>query len=472
MLKYGPMIRLRRLPRLLVLPVLLGGLMASADARVGATSRPNIVVILTDDQRWDTLWAMPTVKAEIAAHGMTFGNAMVTNSLCCPSRAGIMTGAYSHTTGVYSNEGVHGGFASFDDSSTIATALHDVGYRTGLLGKYLNGYTDGEASYIPPGWDRWFAFLTRNGDGEYFDYSVSDQGAIASYGTAEADYSTDVLADQADTFIRSTDPSQPLFLYLSTRAPHEPAVPAPRDAGAFATLRLWRPPSYNERDVSDKPAYIQNTKRWRPQKSRREDTGRLDQYRTLLAVDDAVGTVVDALTETGRLSNTVIVFASDNGYLWGEHRWSVKMVPYEESIRVPMVIRYDPLTPSPSVDDHLVLNIDLAPTFAEVAATSLAGSDGQSLVPLLEEVGTGWRTDFLVEHLQTWDDVPSYCAVRNEGHVYVGYGTEEQELYDLAADPYQLTNVAADPGYEQTVVEMKARLEELCQPPPPGYVPP
>jgi N-acetylglucosamine-6-sulfatase len=466
------MSRLRHRTQLAVVLALLLPLVAAADAPRTETSQPNIVLILTDDQRWDTLWAMPTVKAELVAHGMTFANAMVANALCCPSRAGILTGQYSHTNGVYANQGTHGGFESFDDSSTITTALHAAGYRTGLLGKYLNQYVNTEASYIPPGWDRWFAFTTNKGNGDYFNYNVSDQGVLTSYGESEADYSTDVLAGQADDFIRTTDPAQPLFLYLSTRAPHEKAIPAPRYAHSFSHLPQWRPPSYSEADVSDKPAYIQAVPRWDLTKRKKRDQARINQYRTLSAVDDAVATVVTALTETGRLDNTLIVFASDNGYLWGEHRWSVKMVPYEESIRVPLVIRYDPLTPIASVDRHLVLNIDLAPTFAEVSGASLPQPDGTSLVQLLGGEGVGWRTDFLVEHLQTGDVIPTYCAVRNKDYIYVAYGTGEQELYDLTADRYQLTNVASDPGYQETLAGLRARLEELCQPPPPGYIPP
>jgi N-acetylglucosamine-6-sulfatase len=461
-----------RLARLAVVLAIVGPLLAAADAPDPGSAPPNIVLILTDDQRWDTLWAMPTVEAELVGHGMTFANAMVANSLCCPSRAGILTGQYSHSNGVYANEGAYGGFAAFDDSSTIATALHTVGYRTGLLGKYLNGYVNDQASYIPPGWDRWFAFTTNKGNGDYFNYSVSDQGVLSRYGQAETDYSTDVLAGQADGFIRTTDPAQPVFLYFSTRAPHERPVPAPRHANAFSDLLPWRPPSYNEADVTDKPAYIQAIPKWAKARRRREDRVRINQYRTLLAVDDAIGTILTALTETGRMDNTLIVFASDNGYLWGEHRWSVKMVPYEESIRVPLVIRYGPSAQRASVDTHLVLNIDLAPTFAEAGGATLTQPDGESLVQLLAGNGTGWRTDFLVEHLQTWDTVPTYCAVRNEGYLYVGYGTGERELYDLAADPYQLTNVATDPGYQQILADLEARLDVLCQPPPPGYVPP
>jgi arylsulfatase A-like enzyme len=235
----------------------------SSGRQLGDTG-PNIVLILTDDQRWDTLWAMPHVQSELVARGVTFSNSFVVDSLCCPSRASILTGEYSHTTGIYKNESPNGGFGSFKDPSTTATWLHDTGYHTGLIGKYLNGYRPKKVAYIPPGWDRWFAILQGRIDNEsayYYNYSVSDQGTLASYGATDADYSTDVFAAQADTFIRATDSAQPLFLTFAPVAPHAPARAPTRYAHSFSDLPPYRPPSYNETDVSDKPAYIQALKK-------------------------------------------------------------------------------------------------------------------------------------------------------------------------------------------------------------------
>ena len=339
---------------------------------VTSSQQPDIVLILTDDQRFDTLWAMPTVRSELMAKGVSFSNGYVSNPVCCPSRSSTLTGLYSHSTRVYTNHPKEpfGGFPAFDDRSTVATWLQRAGYRTALMGKYLNGYAD---SYVPPGWDRWF--VTWDG-GAYFDYSANDDGVIRSFGADPDDYGTDVLADQATDLIRSTDPDQPLFLYFAPHAVHGPATPAPRDREAFADLEPWRPASYDEEDVRDKPAYIR-ARGALPSAARASiEAFRRDQYRALRSVDRAVSDILDALTDTGRLSNAVIVFTSDNGMMWGEHGWSSKVVPYEESIRVPLVIRADAMIASPHRDDHLVLNIDLAPTFADVAGAQSTG-DGR-----------------------------------------------------------------------------------------------
>jgi len=380
--------------------------------------RPNIVLILADDQRWDTLDAMPEVRSKFVDLGVTFTNSFVVNPECCPSRASILTGQYSHTTGVYKNEPPNGGFRSFRDADTIATRLHGARYSTALIGKYLNGYA--KAGYVPPGWDRWVAFTTSGqgaGDGDYYDYDLSVDGRAVSHGRRPKDYSTDVLADDAVSFVQGADPTRPLFLYFAPKAPHEPPVPAPRHEIAFSDLPPWRPPSYNEADVSDKPGYVRGRPPLGPVRRAGLDTLRIAQYRTLLAVDQAVGRIVDALDGAGRLTNTLLVYASDNGFLWGEHRLLRKLVPYEESIRVPLVIRYDAKIPLTRTDDHLVLNTDWAPTFAEAAGVRLSNPEGASLLPLLSAVssaGLRWRGDFLVEHLQSWDAVPSYCAVRGE----------------------------------------------------------
>jgi arylsulfatase A-like enzyme len=440
-----------------------------AAQRPAAGTPSNVVVILTDDQRWDTLWAMPFVQSELVAHGVNFTNGFVVNSDCCPSRTSILTGKYSHGTGIYKNNPPNGGYQSFKDTSTAATWLHAAGYHTGMIGKYLNGYSSIDAAKIPPGWDKWVAFTSDHGEGDYFDYSMSIDGVDTEFGSDESDYSTNVLADQADTFIRTTPAAQPLFLYFAPKAPHLPATPDPPDANAFSDLDPYRPPNFNEADVSDKPAYIKAEASLNAVDIAGIDEFRKDQYRTLLAVDRAVDEIVQALTDTGRLSNTLIVFTSDNGIAWGEHRWDKKkLVPYEESIRVPMVVRYDPVVTTPRTDASLVANIDLAPTIADVAGVTATGADGMDLVPLLANPGASWRTDFLVEHEQGGDTVPTFCALRNEDDVYVSYVTGEEELYDLNADPYELTNVASDPNYQTTKQAMRTRLTVVCNPAPPS----
>jgi N-acetylglucosamine-6-sulfatase len=436
-----------------------------------ATTPPSIVLIVTDDQRWDTLWAMPNVQSDLVGHGVRFKSGFVVNSFCCPSRATILTGRYSHSTGVYRNGMEPFGYQDFDENSTVATWLHSAGYRTGLIGKYLGGYSESLVTHVPSGWDRWFAFVSGNGNGNYFEYSVSNDGTLNTYGEAPQDYSTDVLGAQAVSFIEGTSASQPLFLYFAPRAPHEPATPAPRHADAFADLQPYRPDNYDEEIVADKPDHIANHDRISPEEQIELDALRINEYRTLLAVDEAVAGIVDALERTGRLSTTLIAFISDNGYLLGEHRTSGKKYPYEESIRVPLVVRYDPMTTKPRTDGHLALNMDLAPTFAALAGAATPTVDGASLLPLLVSKQNPWRQDFLIENSQAVDHLPKFCAVRTRRYLYVNYGTSEHELYDIKVDPYEMDNLADDPAHQALLLSMNARMRALCSPPPPGFVP-
>lgn len=436
------------------------------------SDRPNIVLILTDDQRADSVWAMPTVVSQLQGRGVTFTNGFVVDPLCCPSRASILKGAYAHTTRVYHNGvGANAPFPDFNPTSTVATWLDASGYETGLFGKYFNGYDQSRAEQVPPGWDRWVAFATSDvGGGMYYNYGLSVDGALVTRGSTSADYSTDVLSNYVTTFIRNTPADRPLFVDFTPYAPHQPSTPAPRHSTAFSGLAPWRPPNYNEADVSDKPAYIRNLPPIGAFTQSVLDAERRRMLQSLLAVDDAIAAILDALADTNRLQNTLIVFMGDNGFLHGEHRWGQtgaqnKQVPYEESIRVPFVVRYDPLTSTPRTDDRFVLNIDLAPTFAALAGASAPGVEGQSLLPVLDQTAATWRNDFLIENFLT--AVPSYCAVRSPGQIYTQYSTGEEELYDLVTDPHELVNRASDPAMAPTIDAMRARVRELCSPPPP-----
>jgi arylsulfatase A-like enzyme len=426
------------------------------------TRPPNVVVIVADDMRWDELHAMPNVGERLAAGGVVFTDAFVVNPLCCPSRASILTGNHSHTTGVYRQTLPFGRWDAFDDSSTLATWLDDAGYDTALVGKYLDGYQRGAlAGYVPPGWDRWVAFV----HSAYFDYELTVDGEVVRYGDGPADYATTVLADEAVSFVERAD--GPLFLYFAPPAPHAPATPPP---GAAGSVPAWEPPSsFGEADVSDKPAYV---RRLRPiGADRMDDFARIeaDRLLTIRAVDEAVGRILDALASTGRLDDTLVVFTSDNGVLLGEHRWTKKEVPYEEAIRVPLVVRYDPLVDGPRAEAGLALNIDIAPTVADLAGVVAPSMDGRSLRPLLAGEDTDWRTDLLIEHMEGSNRVPTYCAVRTATTKYVVYATGEEELYALDEDPHELDNLAGDPARAGELVALRARLRELCDPPPPGF---
>ncbi|MGH2539198.1 MAG: sulfatase family protein [Actinomycetota bacterium] len=430
-----------------------------------AVDAPNVVLIVTDDQRWDTLSSMRGVQRVLAAPGTTFRNAFVSNSLCCPSRASILTGAYSHSTGVYTNGG-EDGFQAFDDGSTLAMWLDSAGYRTALIGKYFNGAWPVE--YIPPGWDRWVTF--RGSQRLYYDYALSVQGRSRSFGSAASDYSTSVLGGYAERFIRGADAADPLFLMLTPFAPHAPRIAGPGDSADV--LDPWVPgPNLPEADVSDKPDHIRElaTRTHGPHARALW----AQQVKALRAVDGMVVDVVRALRETGRLHDTIIVFTADNGIALGEHRWNYKLVPYEESIRVPMVMRYDPLTEG-ATPRAMALNVDIAPTVTDLAGISAPGAEGRSLVPVLSGARKSVRSSFLLEHEQYraasgGADPPTFCGMRTHRHLFVRYATGEEELYDLRRDPYELRNLAEVSTYEVRLERLRSRARALCRPRPPGF---
>ena len=451
---------------ILVCAVTAGGVGADTASAQTAPPEgpPDVVLIVTDDQRWDTLWAMPVVSQRLAARGVTFSEAFAVNPLCCPSRASILTGNYSHTHLVYRQDPPFGRFDWFDDASTLATWLDDAGYRTGLFGKYIDGGQHAAVTgYVPPGWDRWEAFV----HAEMYDYGLTIDGTVRRYGTAPNEHSTEVLADEAVAFIRETE--GPLFLVYAPAVPHAPAIPSPGDEDAFAELAPARPGSFDEPDVSDKPAWVRDLPRLNPGDEAEIDAFRRDQYRSLLGVDRAVGEILGALEEDGRLENTLVVYTSDNGILHGEHRWTKKEAPYEEAIRVPLVLSWDAAGWTARTETALALNIDVGPTIAEAAGASAPSTDGESLLPLLDGRSPAWRRDFLIEHLEGTNPVTTYCAVRTARWKYVRYATGEEELYDLEGDPFELENVASLPLEAETLDRLRARLRELCVPPPPGY---
>jgi arylsulfatase A-like enzyme len=440
--------------------------------------KPSIVLILTDDHPAWMLDPLPTVRFDlIGDRGVTFGQATATTPLCAPSRASILTGRYTHNHGVAINYYPYGYWA-LDDSSTVATWLHDAGYRTGFYGKYLNGYIGnaprsgytGSLPYVPPGWDEWHAFTWL----DWYDYRLANNHAEEAYGSAEADYATDVLGAKAVDFIRSSG-DRPFFLYVAPYSPHDPSPPAPRHVGRYAGVPPWRPLSWDEADVSDKASTIQRTNRLTPDQVDFADTLHQKMLEALLSVDDAIAAILQALRETGRDEDTIVVFTSDHGVALGEHRWIGKLCPYEECLRVPFVVRYPRLVGSPRVDSRQVANIDLAPTFAEFAGAEPTSSvDGMSFASLLDGSASQWRTDLL--HEMTWGFVPpAYRAVRTDRFVYVEYVPAglfpaQAELFDLAVDPSQLTSVDGDPQYHDVQSALAARVRELdpawTQPPP------
>jgi arylsulfatase A-like enzyme len=428
--------------------------------------RPNLLVIMTDDQRWDTLQYMPHVESDLVNRGIEFRQSFVTTSLCCPSRSSFYSGEYAHHTGVLGNGPPNGGATRFDASSALPVWLSNVGYRTALLGKYMNSNFR-LAPAVPPGWDVWQTFVQDGGSDNspavYYDYTLNENGTLVNYGESESDYSTDLLRRRSLAFIRDSV-NGPFFLVFAPFAPHDPAVPATRHRGRFAGLPPWRPPNWAEKDVSGKPDWVKFMAAITTAEGLQgTDTLRIDMLESLLAVDEAVDAIDSTLEDLGLSDDTVVIFTSDNGFHWREHWWMFKQASYEESIRVPLVLRYPALAPLPSKRDELVLNIDLAPTLAELGGASLPPSiDGASLIDLLAG-SVVWRQDFLEEN---WGGViisPNF-SVRNDRWVYIdtwaSHGITE-ELYDLANDPYELDNLAIDGQHGDLVAQMSARLAEL-----------
>lgn len=439
-----------------------GGEAANAATR---PSRPDIIVVLTDDERRGTLRWMPSVWNQVVRRGTRYPNAMVPTSNCCPSRASLLTGLYSHSTTVWSNTA---GWPTFRDAGmeqrTIAVWLQRDGYRTGLVGKYLNEF---RGSTRPPGWSIWHSFVGSNGS--YYDYQLlNTHGSLTSYGSTPSDYSTTVLQSNALRFLRSTPVDRPLFLYLAAYAPHFPSIPAPRDVSIPTPLRPFSRPDFNEANVRDKPPWIRSL----PVVSRsRIDAGRRNAYRSLQAVDRMVHAIIEEQKARSRLRNTIIVVMSDNGEMWGEHRIRGKFVPYDSATRVPIAIRWTRRVPAGVTDDRIALNLDIPVTIAAAAHASTDPVEG------LDLFGDRRRRGFVLEasaaHSRGSNGTnvtrPAYCGWRSLRYLYVRYGNGREELYDYWKDPYELTDRHAARSLADVKRRLRQRARLACAPPPPGY---
>jgi N-acetylglucosamine-6-sulfatase len=421
--------------------------------------RPNVLLVLTDDQPPAAFQEMPRTQEVLVNEGMVFRNAIISDPICCPSRATILTGKYSHNHGVLTNTAPAGGAQKFReggrDEDTIATRLSAAGYRTGYFGKYLNGMG---GTYVPPGWDRWFGFI---GDiNEEESYEVNSEGEIHAFDRDEHN-ETDLVRDRARAFVEN-NASAPWFAVVAPHAPHGPYFPPERHRHDYDNVRLPKPPSFDEEDVSDKPREVREAPRLSDEdraRFRKDHEGKLE---TLRAVDDLVGALVGTLDRTGQLDRTYLVFMTDNGYLLGEHRLESKLVPYEESIRTSFAVR-GPGVPAGVTNTHLVANTDVAPTFADLAgAEPPADADGRSLVPLLTADPPDpedWRQALLLE-AYTGAGEPRWKGIRTSRYTYVQWETGEKELYDNLSDPYQLENMYA--SAEPSLVKgLRDRLEAL-----------
>ena len=500
-------VRMRRAAIPLIALVVATAGCAGSSKRVAPRAvgvRPNIVFLLTDDLDVPEVAYMPHVRQLLADEGVTFRRFYVSVSLCCPSRASILRGQYSHNTGVESNGGGNGGFETAYqlgiEKSTVGTWLHSAGYRTAYIGKYLNQYPDtAPETYVPPGWD---VFDSAAAGLPYteFNYTLNENGHLVHYADKAPDYGTTVYVNAAERFIR-TSADRPFFLYLNVYAPHQPATPAPADHHKFANAHAPRTPAFDPVSMAGKPPWLLVRKRFRPRGLAAIDGLYRLRLESLQAVDRGVVSLIDTLKATHELDDTYFVFSSDNGFHLGQYRLPAgKETAYETDIHVPLIVR-GPNVPRHRVSDFLVGNIDLAPTFAQLAGAKVPSFvDGRSFVPLLRHPGVDAhpRNSYLVEHWKSErtetfgegpdeppdldartqrklehigdekgvpppgdDYIPEFHGVRTEKYLYVEWAGGFRELYNTDADPYELDNIAYEPRESRLVAELHTLVAGL-----------
>jgi N-acetylglucosamine-6-sulfatase len=442
----------------------------------GAAAKPNIVVLMTDDQTLDSMSVMPQTQRLLGEKGTTFTRDFVNYSLCCPSRATLYTGQYAHNHGVLGNGPPVGGYTRLDKSNWLPLWLQAAGYRTMHVGKFLNGYGRLSApTEVPPGFNDWYGTVDPT-TYSFWNYTVNENGVLHTYGAANEPefYSTDFFARRANELIAAAAPSdQPFFISVAFLAPHagqpvEPGdppgqptpAPAPRHVNAFSTVGLPQPASFNEADVTDKPAAMQRRPLLTPERTTAIQENYQQRLESLLAVDEAVASIVGGLNAAGELDDTLILFTSDNGFFHGEHRVPQgKILAYEPSIRLPLIMR-GPGVPEDERQSQLVTNADLAPTILD-AANAKAGraQDGRSLFGVLDDPGVQWGRELLIEGGN--NQGLTFTALRNYRWKYIEHRDGEFELYDLERDPDELANVAADPALAPLRTAMAGRLAAL-----------
>lgn len=422
---------------------------AAPQPRPTPAPRPNVLLLVTDDQRPDTLDVMPATRRFFARGGTTFTNAFATTPLCCPSRASIFTGQYAHNHGVLKNQDSH----ELRSRSTLQFYFREeTDYATGLVGKYLNSWSVTED---PPHFDRWASY-----SGRYYGKPFNVNGKIM-----ETDaYSTYFMADRAVGFLERFEnvDERPWFLYIATVAPHSPFGIAPQYRGR--PVPDWsRNPAIEERALGDKPDIAP-----RPFDLDRPGKLRRKQLRTLMSVDDLVAKVAKTLRRLGETQETLAIFTSDQGLLWGEHGLFAKRLPYTQAIAAPLILRWPGEVSAGAMDDSLVANVDIAPTIMEVAgliSDRRYPVDGRSLL------GPHERSEIFLEQLENWRvGLPDWRSIRSAEFQYVEYYARDgerviaREYYDLVDDPWQLRNLLgdADPANDPDVTVLSRRLDELA----------
>lgn len=438
-----------------------------------AKARPNIIVIMTDDQDLASMSVMRNVRRLLADQGTTFSNAYVSYSWCCPSRATFLTGQYAHNHKVLSNSSPDGGYQALP-KQTLPMWLTQSGYDTVHIGKYLNGYGR-HGSEIPQGWKDWYGLM---GPSTYsmWGYTLNENGKLRKYGKKKggkpANYQTDVLARKAVAYLnRPTTGKRPFFMWFAPLAPHLEAPwnkkmgdkwggprPAPRHRNAYDNAVMWRSPSFNEKDISDKPRHVRRNKRFGKKKIASIQAEYRNRLESLLAVDEAVAKIYRAVKRRGQLDRTLFVFTSDNGYMLGQHRFAhQKIHPYEESVRIPLIVR-GPGFPKGRQVRTPVSNVDLPATI--LAASGAKPGRRQDGRPLQNFLHGDRQRDILLE---TGPRVRArwYAALRTDRYLYVEHSGGEKELYDMYTDPYQLNSRHADPALASVRKELARRLKAV-----------
>lgn len=440
---------------------------SSAGTEAGASdgdapaTKANVVFILADDFSMNLLQYMPHVLAMQKA-GVTFSHYFVTDSLCCPSRTSIFTGRYPHDSHVFTNSGDAGGYDTFmawnNDQRTFGTTLKGAGYRTAMMGKYLNGYQPGtsepKTQGVPMGWTTWS--VAGNGYPE-FNYALNETGNVVSYGNKPADYLTDVISKLGSKFVTDSG-NTPFLLELATFAPHAPYTPAPRHASMFPGLKVPRNAAYAARPDASSPTWLKAIPALTQNEMDNLDASYRMRAQAVQAIDEMIASLEATLKASGHDKDTYIVFSGDNGYHMGEHSLRAgKQTAFDTDINVPLIVT-GPGVPAGKVVDSIVQNIDLCPTFAELGVTPPPTTvNGRSIVPLLHGMTpSDWRNLALVEHhgqdLDPTDpdmpetnsgNPPTYEALRLPTAVYVEYTGGETEYYDIASDPFELKNLAS-----------------------------
>ncbi|MBK9570633.1 MAG: sulfatase [Chitinophagaceae bacterium] len=422
------------------------------------TGKPNIIFILTDDYASNLVDFMPNLKA-MQREGVTFSNYYVSNSLCCPSRSSIFTGMLPHNSGVQTNTKPNGGYEVYmeqgDAQKSFCVALQHAGYKTAMMGKFLNGYLPHTHQPVP-GWSDWFVAGAgyRN-----FDYDINSNGQILHFGHAPEDYLTDILSARADSLIRDWK-DHPFFIEIATFTPHAPFIPAPRHEKLFNDEKAPRTPRFNKQADSTAPDWLRQLQPLGPKKIDLIDNIFRNRLRCIMSIDEMLGNIRKILSETGAGNNTYIFFSSDNGYHLGDYSMvQGKQTPFDIDIRVPL-IACGPNVAKESWQQAIVSNIDLAPTFAALAGAQLTDEpDGRDIQQFLRKQNTekiNWRNFAIIEHRRVDFNLndpdrqeaengklPSYTALRFHNLLYVEYETGEISCYDVQNDPYELKNIAS-----------------------------